>query len=620
MKKVIFDFEVYPNWWCVSYTEPDDFNTIVTVTSDNEQAVKILDELRYGNLLIGFNIKYYDLKIYNAVIRGLSPQTIYKLSKNIISKETPHFLNNYEYWNKFNFYDLIDDWLKGSLKQFEANFGLSIEECPVPFDKEFLTQEEKELIIGYCNHDIYGTTELFKYRQNDYDAKVALAEVNNIPVNEALKRNNGSLLAEILGGQGLNFPQPTTFTIPERVKPYVEKHLPKEILKLFVKINGNKKEVRLFDNDIVYGVGGIHSTYSENLLVKRKEGMILENRDVEAYYPNMDIIYEYISRNAKYPEKFKDIVSKSSTLKKEGKKKERAPYKLASNSAYGVKKSKFNKLKDPYNASNTCYLGQILLSALSNQLYTEVPNLKIIQTNTDGVLLYYPEQYKDLVQYIVTEWEKTTGLVMETDPIKIFFQRDVNNYIELNMKDKIKLKGKWANQADEDRPMTNLNAIITHEALLNYYLKGKPIRETIYECNDLLKFCFTTKMGGSYEDTIYFMNEKKHIVNKVNRVVATTDKKKGTLKKVKYLSKYTNFEEYFDYILENTNSKKTEEELRKQHLKTFEKGLKDREDKIAEIPEHCLLVNGELKDIPKELDREWYVAFAENKLVELKEV
>ena len=106
------------------------------------------------------------------------------------------------------------------------------------------------------------------------------------------------------------------------------------------------------------------------------------------------------------------------------------------------------------------------------------------------MLFKVPRVLDDKLTELIHEWEDITGFVMEDDVVEMFFQRDVNNYIEVtdNPKKPYKLKGKWSNQAEES--VANLNAPITHEAILNYYVKNIPIEETIYGCEDIFKFCF----------------------------------------------------------------------------------------------------------------------------------
>jgi DNA polymerase len=106
-----------------------------------------------------------------------------------------------------------------------------------------------------------------------------------------------------------------------------------------------------------------------------------------------------------------------------------------------------------------------------------------------------------------------------------------------------------------------LNAPITHLAILKYYTENIPIEETILNCNDLFEFCFTTKTGYTYDKTYQLCGDNKILINKVNRVVATTKKEFGTI------YKYKNIDGKIRY------------------------------DKIAEIPENCFIVNDSLEMI-----------------------
>jgi DNA polymerase elongation subunit (family B) len=307
--------------------------------------------------------------------------------------------------------------------------------------------------------------------------------------------------------------------------------------------------------------------------------------------------FDYMSRNCKDPKMYENVYNLRVKLKKEmgeeeelnGKsekyyklKSQQEALKLILNTTYGAMKNKYNALFDEYNASSLCYLGQLLLAALANRLFIET-NCKIIQTNTDGVLIKCNRSKISDVEKIVREWEDLTRMSMEFENIELFFQRDVNNYIEVKSGGKVKLKGKWANQADEKRALSNLNAPITHKAILEYYLHDTPIEKTIYSCNNLFDFCFTSKTGNSYDKTYHYINGEPRLANKVNRVVATTNSSYGTLKKYK------------------------------------KEDGKERFDKIADLPEHSYLVNGDL-DMIFELDKQWYVDFANNKIKELKEI
>ena len=104
-------------------------------------------------------------------------------------------------------------------------------------------------------------------------------------------------------------------------------------------------------------------------------------------------------------------------------------------------------------------------------------------------------------------------------------------------------------------------------------------------------------------------------VNKVNRVIATTDTSKGSLYKYKPLEESEKPNPFSD-------DKKLKEFKKKEHLFIDKYHLPiGRMDKIAEIPEHCELINDSLEDSYfKILDKDWYINFTKNKIVELANV
>lgn len=596
LQEVVFDMEVFPNWWCMVYTNPNDMSKLEIITSDMPDYRQQIQQLIIRRVLIGFNIKGYDLRILNAIMHACDPYRVYKVSKAILANDESDAFNNYTFWNKFNFSDLFDDWRFGSLKEFESNIGMSIKESDISFDKEHLTEEDKLETLKYCKHDVVATVKLLEYRRDYIDSKIMLSEMYNIPIDKALKSTNAKLCALVLEAEPHRRPLEDKFIIPQKVEGYIRENLPESVISLFEYLNEDTKTVYLFDNTINFGIGGIHSTYSENIVTKSDDEYVLTNIDVTSYYPNLMMNFNYMSRNVPKPEKYRDIYNLRVELKRQageeaklnGKSEKWAKLnaqqnalKLILNTTYGATKNKYNALYDEYQASSLCYLGQLLLASLANKIYNKVGAI-IIQTNTDGILIKVRNERLDEVKALVSEWENLTGFTMEYDRVPLFFQRDVNNYIEVtdNPKKPYKLKGKWSNQAEES--VANLNAPITHKAILNYYVNNTPIEDTINGCDNIFEFCFTAKAGHTYTKTYHYINDEPYLCNKINRVVATTDVRYGTLKK----------------------------------YKVCDDG-KPRFDKIADVPERCVLLNEELYMIDT-LDREWYIQFAKNKLKELK--
>ena len=101
MKQRFFDFEVLPNWWlCVFGDMPEDMNTLNNdckkdfkfVTSDmpncRDLLLSYLKEENY--VLIGYNIKGYDLIIANAIYQGFSPKEIKIVNDLIIDPSSAY--------------------------------------------------------------------------------------------------------------------------------------------------------------------------------------------------------------------------------------------------------------------------------------------------------------------------------------------------------------------------------------------------------------------------------------------------------------------------------------------------------------------------------------------------
>ena len=79
----------------------------------------------------------------------------------------------------------------------------------------------------------------------------------------------------------------------------------------------------MFENKVVFGVGGIHSTYSDNLLTRESEQYGLLNIDVTSYYPNLLIVFDYMSRSAKLRSLYKQIYDMRVDLKRQAKQEEK---------------------------------------------------------------------------------------------------------------------------------------------------------------------------------------------------------------------------------------------------------------------------------------------------------
>lgn len=251
--------------------------------------------------------------------------------------------------------------------------------------------------------------------------------------------------------------------------------------------------------------------------------------------------------------------------------------KLVCNTTYGCLLNQYNDLYDPLMGRSVCISGQLYLLELAEHLYKDVPDLKIIQINTDGIMVEFDDQYYDLVKAITDEWQKRTGFELEEDVVIKIAQKDVNNYVEVQQGGKAKPKGGYLVKGVAPAGAFNINnnACIVATALKELFINGTPVECTINTCDDIFQFQMIAKAGTKYKEAYHIVDGRKMPVQKVNRVYATTDTRYGKLYKVK--------------------------------------AEDDSEAKIDSLPEHCIIDNDNQLSI-NDIDRLFYIEMARKRV------
>lgn len=197
--------------------------------------------------------------------------------------------------------------------------------------------------------------------------------------------------------------------------------------------------VKIDDLEIVFGVGGIHAAI-DNTIFTSSETRKIKTVDVKSYYPNLSI------KNRIYPqhlgELFCDIYEDlyNERTKYDSKTSENLALKLALNGTYGDSNNKFSPLYDPQYTMSITINGQLLLCMLAERLM-EVPTVKVVMMNTDGLEFMVSNEYEALTDEICKEWEKLTKLTLEGDAYSKMCIANVNNYLAIFENGKVKRKG-----------------------------------------------------------------------------------------------------------------------------------------------------------------------------------
>ena len=74
-------------------------------------------------------------------------------------------------------------------------------------------------------------------------------------------------------------------------------------------------------------------------------------------------------------------------------------YKLSGNSVYGKSNSEYSFLYDPLYTLKTTLTGQLDLCMLTEFLIMKIPDIHILQINTDGLTVMFDKKYADLYFY-----------------------------------------------------------------------------------------------------------------------------------------------------------------------------------------------------------------------------
>lgn len=264
MRWFTYDTEVFAYDWIVVLKDKETGEHLVFHNDNEAVRYTISDEAIY----CGFNSKGYDQYIIKAICAGCSPEEVKQVNDWIIGGgqgwQCP-ILNGVYF--RFNNVDIMDDMQKGlSLKAIEGHLGMSIEETEVDFNLDRpLTQEELELTIKYCKHDVDATENLTNLRRDYLLNKLHLGRQKGIDDVTALSMTNAKLTAMYLDAQRQEHNDEREYKYPTNLR---REYIPQEVFDFFDKLSdksinddelfSGKLKFQMDDGECVIGFGGIH--------------------------------------------------------------------------------------------------------------------------------------------------------------------------------------------------------------------------------------------------------------------------------------------------------------------------------------------------------------------------
>ncbi len=582
MKWYTYDTEVFAYNFVVVFKDKE---TGEYAVFHNDNA-GVRDFINDESVYCGFNSKGYDQYIIKAIAQGYSPEEVKQVNDWIIGGgqgwECP--LLNGVYF-KFNNVDIKDDVQRGlSLKAIEGHMFLDIVESDVDFDLDRpLTPEEIEQTIHYCKKDVDATEKLTDIRISYLRTKNNLGKRANIDSVKSLSATNAKLTAMMLGAVKQQWGDGREYVYPPNLDLSV---IPKEIINFFDTIHDMSiPDETLFTTYLDITIGGMPCKYAwggvhGSLICYYEEATddrVIQNRDVSSLYPSLIELYDYLSRNVPDPQLFYDIRRDRLTAKNNGDKETATDLKTPLNTVSGAQENPYNDLYDPLPTRSMRISGQLFLTMLAMRLLNECKTIKLLNLNTDGLMYSVSKRELPIVDRICAEWEEQTKFELETDNISKVWLKDVNNLLFIDTKGKVKTVGGYLNYGISVKGAwsINNNAIIVKKALVEYFVNGIPVEETINNSTDIFDFQLIAKAGSKYKEAYHIVDGEKVSVQKVNRIYATADERYGKLYKIK---------------AEN-----------------------DQNAKIEMLPEHCIIDNDNKLTI-NEVDKTFYIELAKKRI------
>lgn len=566
-----YDFEVFKHDWMVVVINPVTHDERVII--NDVDALTALYEGHKREIWVGYNNLHYDQFIFKGILCGFDPKAIndFIIAEGHKGWQYSSLLRKVYMVN----YDVFHPRTDRGLKTHEAYLGNDICETTVPFDIDRkLTEAEIAETVKYCRHDVEQTIEVFMQRKSEFDARMDLLKMFELPL-VYLGKTDAQLTAIILGAERPARPRDDEFDIVPL--PCLDLG-PYDFIRLWYLDPANQDYSATLDFDIAgcphkCAWGGLHGAIAQYA----GEGYFI-NVDVESYYPAEMIAHELLSRNVRDPSKFKGIRDHRIELKHAKDPRQKA-LKLVVNGTYGASKDKFNALYDPRQANMVCVNGQLMLIDLMHKLVRDV-GAEIIQSNTDGVLIRMPDGFDggpdafyDRVDDVAYEWEHRTGMGLEFDEFTRVYQKDVNNYVLVAADGSMKTKGAYVKKLG---PL-DYDLAVVNKALVEFMVHGVPVEDTIAADDDLIDYQRVVKVSGKYK---YGVHAYERLTDRCFRVFASTRESDGMIGRVK--------------------------------------AGKAKPEKFGNTSEHSFIDNGDVhgKKCPGYLDKSWYIQLAKTRLAQ----
>lgn len=485
LKYYIYDLETLVNFFSFSgkfYGEKE-IQTF-EISSRKNQRSELLNWLSYlqncNAHMVGFNNLGFDYPIIHELLNNVHTFTYtsaYNLCQQIIGSQS---YGNTPFAQiplrdriipqidlvKINHFDNANK--RTPLKSLQvAMRSESVEDMPVKIGVD-LTHEQMDAVIKYNIHDVTETEAFLKkclhlisMRQELLDTGVLTGDVLNF---SDVKIGTEYLIKKIGRAKCFSGNKP--------IQTFRESVVFKDIIlpKVYYRTEPFQKVLEWFKSQVIYikadqelpkleadlaglkfhfGVGGVHASV-ESKRYESNATHVIKDIDVTGMYVSVAITNNFSPEHLgqDFSDAYKQLQSDRARYKKGTTM--NAVLKLAGNGVFGNSDNPYSCFYDPKYPKQVTVNGQLQILQLV-ELLSLIPELDIIQANTDGITVYMPRDMEPFFNLWKKSWETDTGLNLEEVEYSKMFIRDVNNYMAITKEGKIKSKGAyWYPKSEQD--------------------------------------------------------------------------------------------------------------------------------------------------------------------------
>ena len=565
-----YDIETFLSIFCVVFKYRDRYKTF-EISERKDQYEELVAFLKEGALkrwfFVGFNNVRFDGQVLQWLMEAKEPfkkltgktkaKHIMEFAQSVIEK-----INNKEfppYQESKLSCQQLDLFLQAhynnrarstSLKWLEYSMNWKkIQDLPYKFD-EVLSSDKFDDVILYCHNDVDATYEFFKKSEKMVELRFA-QQAENLHL-ELFNKSDSSIgemmfldmMSDKLDMEKKYLKKMQTrrdfINLKDVILPYIKFETDEfnSVLEFFKEQTITEatkdalKHCLIFDGmDYFYGLGGLHAARGNSIFQSDEDNIIL-SVDFASFYPNISI------KNKFYPEHlsesfcilYEELFEKRKLIPKSNP--QNTAIKLLLNATFGKAGDEYSFLYDKFFQMAITVNGQLILSMLCEQL-SKIEGVRMVMANTDGCELIVPKSKKREVYNVCLGIEELTQLQLEYDVYNKLFVRDINNYLSVNTKGKVKTKGAF----DIDLELhKNRSERIVPLAVKRYFVNNIPVEETVknhlssgnyedLENQGIYDFCIGKKIQSNQNYTIEDSGENiiKNIKDKVIRFYVSTD-------------------------------------------------------------------------------------------------